>query len=107
MAFTLTIIGITVAFGLLAAWSFVGMVQQAIRHRRAGADIHARLRPNSAFSPFKEPLLPMSAEAARLPETADMMGSYWKGMLYGLVFLSSGAVFAFLALIVLGMWMTA
>ena len=107
MMFTIIIAGVAVVTGLLTAWSLVRMLKHSIRQHKAGIAIHARLRPTSAFSPLKEPLLAMSAEAARLPESSEMMSSYWKSGLYGLVFLASGGIFAFSALILYGIWLTA
>jgi len=98
MMFTTIVLGAAVVSGLLAAWSLQRLIMHRIREYKAGRAIHARLRPDSAFSQIKEPLLPLSVEAARLPETGEMMNSYWKSGLYGLVFLASAGVFAISAL---------
>lgn len=107
MLFTITMASVAVVSGFLTAWSLVRLITHRIREHKAGVAIHARLRPTAAFSRFKEPLLPLSAEAAHLPETTEMMSSYWKSGLFGLVFLASGGIFAFSALIMYGLWLTA
>ena len=107
MMFTIIIAGVAVVTGLLTAWSLVRMLKHSFRQHKAVIAIHARLRPTSAFSPLKEPLLALSAEAARLPESSEMMSSYWKSGLYGLVFLASGGMFAVSAVMIYALWLTA
>ena len=105
MTFTIIVAGAAVVSGLLTAWSLVRMIKHRMREYTAGEAVHMRLRPtptsNGLFSSHvKEPLLPLSAEAAHLPEAGEMMSSYWKSGLYGLLFLGSAGVFAVTVLMI-------
>ena len=84
--------------GLIMAWSLFQLVRHKLDETRFGAAIYAKLRGASGTGRLiraimREPLLGVSAEAAHLSDTRNMMRSYWMTGLYGLIFIVSLTVF--------------
>jgi hypothetical protein len=104
-AILVTLVVVTLASGALTVWSFARVIKHRLAEFRAGAAVYARLRPTKTAGGvlrgmLTEPLLPLSKEAAHLPQTGEMMSSYWKSGLYGLLAMSSGMVFVVAAALV-------
>jgi len=91
-------ISVAAAAGIIMVWSVMGMLRHKLNETAMGSSIIAKLRPSekgsSIINMLRHPFLPLSKEAADMPERKSMMSSYWKSGLYGVVFLVSTIVFA-------------
>jgi len=89
---------VAVAAGIIMVWSLMGALRHKLNEIAMGSSIVGKLRPSEKRSRvinlLRHPFLPLSKEAADLPERKSMMSSYWKSGLYGVVFLASTIVFA-------------
>lgn len=86
-----------VAAGIIMVWSLMGMLRHKLNEIAMGSAIVAKLcasEKRSVISLLLHPFLPLSKEAADLPESKSMMNSYWKSGLYYMVFLGSTIVLA-------------
>ncbi len=96
---------LTFGSGGLVIFSFAKSVISGLRSTQLGMEARNKLRPGMSpgellGNTLREPALPLSKDAARLPEASGMMHTYWMSWAYGLLFLASGAVFS-ISLVVL------
>jgi hypothetical protein len=71
-----------------------------------GIELYQKLRPEDSLwrlfiTIMKEPLLPFSKEARRLPEYREMWRAYWKSFGYGLLSMVAAIIFLVSGLVLL------
>ncbi len=93
----MTPIFVALAASIIRVWSLMGMLRHSLNEIAKASSIIAKLRPSekrrSFINMLCHPSLPLSKEAADLPERKSMMSSYWKSGLYGVAFLISANIF--------------
>ena len=81
---------VTFVAGIIMVWSLMGMLRHSLNEIAMASSIIAKLRPSekrrSFINMLCHPSLPLSKEAADLPERKSMMSSYRKSGLYGVAF---------------------